>query len=185
ALVLPPFMVGDGGLVVPALEGVVGDERGVVDADAAEAAGVGAEQFPDLLGVGGPDVGRAGGVDQLLLVEVVVAAEQQNRGLAVDDVNQGLDLPLGSGDVGVGVGEGLDGAQPRCGEPLHLPGFAVIDRVEGAGRLLQVGPVAAVPTGDDPVLTGLGALNELDGLGATHGAGGGFYVDGGEPEAGE
>src|SRR5690606_40294379 len=159
-----------GGHVVPTLESVVGDDRGVVDADAAEAAGVGTQQFPDLLGMGGPDVGGAGGVDQLLLVEVVVAAEQQNHGLAVDDVDKGLDLPLGSGDVRVGVGEGLDGAQPRCGEPLQLTGFAVVDRVEGGGGLLQVGPVAAVPTGDDPVLPGLGALDELDGLGATHGA---------------
>src|SRR5690606_5941407 len=104
---------------------------------------------------------------------------------AVDDVDQGLDLPLGSGDIGVGVGEGLDGAQPRCGEPLQLTGLAVIDRVEGGGGLLQVGPVATVPTGDDPVLPGLGALDELDGLGATHSAGRGLYVDGGEPEAGE
>src|SRR5690606_30822904 len=67
--------------------------------------------------------------------------------------------------------------------PLQLAGLAVVDGVEGGGGLLQVGPVATVRTGDDPVLAGLGALDELDGLGAAHGAGGGFDVDGGEPEA--
>ena len=64
----------------------------------------------------GRDRDRAGRVDELLLFKGVVAAQQDQRELAVEDVDQRLDLPVG-GRVVAG-GQVLD--RPHAGrvEPL-------------------------------------------------------------------
>ena len=81
------------------------------DADRAERAGVRAERGEDLLALGRAHRDRAGRVDELLLLQGVVAAQQHQRELAVKDVDQGLDLPVG-GRVVAG-GQVLD--RPHAG----------------------------------------------------------------------
>jgi len=85
-----------------AAESLVGEDRVPGDPDRAEAAGQRAERGADLLGLRRADVGRRGGVDQLLLVQRVVAADQDQGERAVDEVDEGLDLAVGRGLVSGG-----------------------------------------------------------------------------------
>ena len=55
----------------------------------------GAERRDDLVGGGGTDCDRAGGVDELLLLQRVVTAQQDKGEHTVEHVDQRLDLPVG------------------------------------------------------------------------------------------
>ena len=103
-------------------QGQVGDDRQVADADRAEAAGQGAERGHDLLRLRRPDVHRAGRVDQLLVRQRVVAAQQHQRQLAVDDLHERLDLPV-AGEA-VADRQVLDRAHAGRGEPGRACGPA-------------------------------------------------------------
>ncbi len=107
--------VGAGEHAPPAAQRLVGDAPGDRrHADRAEAAGQRAERGADLLGLGRADRDGAGGVDELLLVQRVVAAQQDQGERAVQEVHQGLDLARRRGLVP--GGEILDGAHARGGE---------------------------------------------------------------------
>ena len=95
--------VGAGGHAAPAAQRLVGDHRVVLRrrADRAEAAGQRAERVLDLLRLGRADGGRTGGVGELLLVQRVVAAHQDQGERVVEEVDQGLDL---AGRRGPGTG---------------------------------------------------------------------------------
>ena len=91
--------VGAGHHAGPVPQREIGDDRQVRDADRAERARVRAERGEDLVRLGRPHRAGAGGVDELLLLQGVVAAEQDQRDGAVEDVDQRLDLPVGRGVV--------------------------------------------------------------------------------------
>ena len=92
--------VGAGVHAAPPAQRLVGDHRVIQwDADRAEAAGQRAERVADLFRLGRADRDRAGGVGELLLVQRVVAAHQHQGEHAVQEVHQGLDLPVGRGLV--------------------------------------------------------------------------------------
>jgi hypothetical protein len=167
-----PVGVGAGHHVAPALQRGVGDYRQVADADRAQAARRGAERRLDLVGVGRPDRRGAGLVDQLLLHQGVVAAQQHQGELPVDDVGQGLDLPLAGHPVGRRLQVG-DGLHARSGELLggrHRGG--VLGRRHRRGGLLDVGGVVAGGAADDVVLARLGGGHELHRGAPAHGAAG-------------
>jgi hypothetical protein len=111
-------------------------------------------------------LGGPGGVEQLLLLEVVVAA-QQHQTPALSRRRPGLDLSIGCGDLGVGFGKALIVRRPGVGNRSRSPGSP---SSTGPGPMspFQVRPVVAGLTGDDPVLTGVAADDELDRLRATH-----------------
>ena len=125
-------------------------------ADRAQAAGKRAKGVTDFLRLGRADVGRAGGVHELLLVQRVVAAHQDQGEHAVQEVDQGLDLPVARGLVL--DREILDRAHPRGGEGLgggEQPGpFGIIDGGQPGRGLLDVRGVTALRAQDDEVLAG-------------------------------
>ena len=102
-------------------------------ADRAEAARQRAERVADLLRLGRADRDRAGGVDKLLLVQRMVAAHQDQGERAVQEVHQGLDLPVGRSLVV--LGEILDGAHTGGGKGLGGGKYRVRseNRLSGAG----------------------------------------------------
>ena len=168
--------VGPGDHVAAAAQRLVGDHRQVRHPDRAEAARQRAESLLDLLGVGRADLHRAGGVGELLLVERVVTAHQHQRQLAVQHVDQGLDLPVRRRVVPgrqvldgahAGGGEPLRGGQPRAVGHLGQPG----------GGLLHVRRVVAGRAVRDQVLAGVGRAHELDRVPAAHGAAGRLHRD--------
>jgi hypothetical protein len=108
--------VGAGHHAGPVPQREVGDDRPVGDADRAERARVGAERGEDLVRLGRTDRDGAGGVDELLLLERVVAAEQDQRELAVENVDEGLDLAVARRVVA--GGQVLDRPHARRVEPL-------------------------------------------------------------------
>ena len=113
--------VGAGEHAASAAQRLVRDDRVIANtrrhcADRAQAARQRAEGGADLVGLGRADRGRPGGVDELLLVQRVVAAQQDQREHAVQEVDQGLDLAVGRGLVL--DREILDGTYPRGGEGL-------------------------------------------------------------------
>src|SRR5690606_30612250 len=111
--------VGAGEHVPAAAQRLVGDDGqggGQERVDGPEAAGQRAQRVLDLRRVGGADLGGAGRVHELLLVERVVAAQQDERERAVQDVHEGLDLPVVGRAVRAQV---LDGADARRVEPLR------------------------------------------------------------------
>jgi acetyl-CoA acetyltransferase len=97
--------------------GLVRDDRVIADADRAQAAGQRAQGVADLVRLGRADRVRAGGVDELLLVQRVVAAQQNQGEHAVQEVDQGLDLAFGRGLVA--GREILDGPYPGSVEGLR------------------------------------------------------------------
>ncbi len=136
----------------------------------AEAAGAGAHDLANLLVLGRPHLGDAGGGGQLGLVEFVVAPHQGHHRLFPGHVDQRLDLPLG-GPVQEGLDLG-DGLLPRRVDLLRriTCALGVADRLQPRGGLLQVGGVVAAGTGGDVVLAGVAAHHELLAGGAAHGA---------------
>ncbi len=102
----------------------------VAHPDRTEAPRVGAEHLPDHLRLGRAALRAGRGVEELLLLETMVAAEQDDDRLPVDDVDQRLDLPGRRRHVGMGVGEGMDRPQTRGGEPLQVATGTVVDLVE-------------------------------------------------------
>src|SRR5690606_2000224 len=115
---VPVVLVGAGDHVVAAAQGLVDVDRDPADAHCAEAPGKGTQGFSDFLRLGWAGFSAAGGIQQLLLLEVVVATDDGQRLRPADDVGRRLGLTLGGGDAGVGFGEGGDGAYPRRGETL-------------------------------------------------------------------
>src|SRR5690606_9918245 len=125
--------------------------------------GKGTQGFSDFLRLGRAGFSAAGGIQQLLLLEVVVATDDGQRQLPVDDVDQRLELTLGVGDARVGFGEGGDGAYPRRGETLAGLCLVTVVYLRDAGHcFLQVGRIVAVGAGDDPVLARVAPNHELD-----------------------
>ena len=149
-------------------------------ADRAQAAGQRAEGVADLLRLGRADGDRAGGVGELLLVQRVVAAQQDQGEHVVEEVDQGLDLLVGRGLVldreildraYAGGGEGLRGGEQ--------PGpFGIIDGGQPGHGLLDVRGVTALRAHDDEVLAGGGRADELGGVRAAHRAAGRVGRDG-------
>ena len=122
--------VGAGGHPAPAAQREVREHGQVGDADRAEAARQRAERRLDFVGLGRADRHRAGRVDQLLVRQRMVAAQQHQRQLAVDDLHQRLDLPVGGQAV---LGDQvLDGPHARRVQPgragAGLAGGRVVDR---------------------------------------------------------
>jgi hypothetical protein len=151
---------------------LISDDRQVGrGADSAERAGVRAEVGENLPRLGGPHRDRAGRVDELLLFEGVVAAQQDQRELAVKDVDEGLDLPVGGRVVAgdqvlnrpdAGRVEPLRRLQRRGGVKRGVQGL------EGGDRGLDVRRVAALRGVDDVVLAGVGRADELRGARTAH-----------------
>ena len=166
--IVPVVLVGPRGHVHPALQGEVGDHPMVAHTDRTETPRVGAKHLSDHLRLGRAPLRTGRGIEELLLLETMIAAEQDDDGLPVDDVDQRLDLPGRRRHLGMGFGKGLDRPQTRGGEPLHIATGTVIDLVEPRRRSLDVRPIVTIGAGHDPVLTGVAPLHELDRLGAAH-----------------
>jgi hypothetical protein len=161
-----------GGHAGPPAQGQVGQDRQVGrDTDRAERAGVRTQRGEDLRGLGRARRDRAGRVDELLLLQGVVAAQQHQRELAVEDVDEGLHLPVGGG--GVAGGQVLDRPDAGGVEALRrVPGGGRVGRRvdgrQGRYRRFDVGRVAALRAVDDVVLAGVGRADELGRAGAAH-----------------
>ena len=135
----------------------------------------------------------ADGIGQLHLIELLVApqAHQQRLLAAVFKPGQQQQhLHHLGGLEAVAGGEGLDRAGGRGGQGLADPGGAPPPgqgqplRRQGIGPLL-VGGVAAVGTGQDQILTGLGGDHELLAGGAADGAAVGLHRHGPQAAAAE
>ena len=118
-------------------------------------------------------------------MQCVVTAHQHQGEHAVQEVHQGLDLPVGWGLVL--LGEILDSAHPRRGEGLgggkQYGPFGRIVYLGQPGRgLFYVGRVIAVRAVDDEVLAGRRGADELDRVRAAHGAVGRLGLDGRDAE---
>jgi hypothetical protein len=146
--------VGAGEHAATAPDRQVGDDRQVAHADRAEAAGGGAERRTDLGWAGGAHLPRAGGVEELLLDQAVVPAQQDQGSLPIDQIDERLDLPVRRSVVV--PGQILDGAGARGRERLRgRQPRAVMDGGQGRGRLLDVGGVPAGLAADHQVLAGV------------------------------
>ena len=88
-------LVGAGGHPGPTLQRRVGVDNEVIHPDRTEAPRRGAQGGPDVVALRGSYLRGAGGVEELLLLEGVVAAQQQEGQFAVDPVDEGLDLVFG------------------------------------------------------------------------------------------
>jgi len=129
-----------------------------------------AERLVNLLGGGGPDLLALDVVDDLLLDQGVLAAQQQEHELVVNAIDEGLDLPR-AGRTALEIRQVLDRPHAGRGELLgRIQTGLIVCRLDAAGRLLEVRRVAAAFAGGDPVLARIAAQHELDGLIAPHGA---------------
>jgi hypothetical protein len=147
--------------------GLVGEHAQAGDAHRAEASGRSAQRGADLGVLGGPRLGGAGRVAQLGLDQLIVAAQQHQHRLAIESVDERLDLAHGRGRAGGEFREIVDAAHTRRGEFLGRgEGGAVLRR--GSERLLHVRGVAAGGAGGDPVLAGIARQHELDRFAASH-----------------
>src|SRR5579859_3426390 len=167
-------------------QGLVRDDGVIGDADRAQAAGQRAQGVADLVRQGRADRVRAGGVDELLLVQRVVAAQQDQGEHAVQVVDQGLDLAFGRGLVA--LREVLDGLYPGSVERFrglvsHGPfGKIIIYGGQPRRRLLDVRRVTALWAQDDQVLARRRRADELGGVRAAHRAAGGLDRNGGDSQ---
>jgi len=109
--------VGPGDHVTAVAQGLVRDHRQVRHAHRAQAAGERAQRVADLLGVRWAQRRRRCGIGQLLLVKRMVAAHEDQGQLAVEQVDQRLDLPVGRRVVR--FGQVLDGPHAGGVEPLR------------------------------------------------------------------
>ena len=168
--------VGAGDHVAPPPQRLVRDHRQTGDRDRAQAARQRPQCGPDLLRLGRADRRRPGRVGELLLVQRMVTAHQHQGELAVQQVDEGLDLPLG-GRVVPGR-QVLDGPHAGSVEPLRggQP-RAVGDLRQRRGGLLHVGRVVAGRAVRDRVLAGLRRAHELGRVPAAHGAAGRLHRD--------
>ncbi len=182
---MPVVLVGPGDQVVPALQRVIGDDADPVDTDGPETPRVGPEQLSDLLRGGGPGLDCSRGVEELLLLELVITAEEDQERLVIGHVHQGLDLPVGGSQVGMGLGQGADRAQPGSGEALQGRRVGIVAARHGRDRTLDVGAIAAIGAGDDPVFAGIAPDHELHRLRAAHGPRRGLDVHRVETHPGE
>src|ERR1700722_15379492 len=158
-------------------------ETGWQSADRAQAAGQRAQRGADLVRLGRADLVRAGGVDELLLVQRLVAAQQDQGEHAVEEVDEGLDLAFGRGLVA--GGQILDGPDPGRVEGLrgreyHGPFGRIVYGGQPRRRLLDVRRVTALRAQDDQVLTGRCGADEFGGVRAAHRAAGRLDRDGGD-----
>ncbi len=144
------------------------EDPGTGYANSPEAPRIGSQQLQDLVGLAGSDVDRSGSVLKLLLVEFVVATQQHERRLAVEHIDECLDLAVGGGAT-FELDEIDDGAHVGRGESLGLirAGF-VIDRGDPGRCPLDVGCVSAGGTVGDVVLACRRGDDELDRVGAPH-----------------
>ena len=180
--VVPVVLVGAGGETGAARERVIGDDPQALDPDRTERAGHRPEVLVSFFRRGRPEVDRAGGVLQLLEVELMVAAHERKRDLAIEHHHHGLDLVFG-GCATVGLFQCLDRADTRCRETLEFGDVAVGHVGQGRRGPLDVGGVIAVGTDDDIVLAGGGGDHELGRAGTAHGAGTGVDRHGGQTHA--
>ena len=116
----------------------------------------------------------------------VITAHQDQGQRAVKQVNQGLDLAVGSRLV-LG-GEIVDGAYAGGREGFgrgkhHSPFGRIIYGGQPGRRLLDVRGVIAVRAVDDEIFAGWGRADELDGVRAAHRAVGGLRLPGRDAEA--
>ena len=110
---------------------------------------------------GGPRGDRAGSGHELGLVQLVVAADQNDDRLAVGDVNQRLDLAVGRNFVRF-LAQRFDGDDAGRGEFFNgRADFARGGFGNAAGGLLDVRRVTAGFAEDDFVLAGLGGHHEF------------------------
>src|SRR5215472_7788912 len=144
-----------GGHLAAALQREIRDDRQILDAYCAQAARQRAEHCPDLVRLRGADVGHAGRVDELLVLQLMIAAEQHQGRLTLDDLDQGLDLAV--------RGQAVSGSQVldrpdtwRVQPDRCIRTRAVLDRGQRRGRLLQVRCVVAVRTRRNQVLARVG-----------------------------
>src|SRR5260370_28339994 len=132
-----------GGHVAAARQREIRDDWQILDAYCPQDARQRAKRCPYLVWLRGADVGHAGRVDQLLVLQLMIAAQQHQGQLTLDDLDQGLDLAVrGQAVSGRQVLDRPDAwrVQPdRC-----IRTRAVLDRRQRRGRLLQVRSVVAV-----------------------------------------
>ena len=164
--------VGAGDHVAAAGEGLIGEDGHAGHAHGAERAGIGAEPFADLGGVGRAELGVAGDGGELGLAELVVAAQQHQDRLTVGHQHEALHL-RGGGEAGE-FGDFGDGLAARRMERLRgevARGIGDGGRRGTRGGLLEIGGVAADGADGDEVLAGLGRHHEFLRLAAAHRAG--------------
>ncbi len=161
-------LVGARGHAAATLEGRVGQDPQVRNTHRTQASRRRSQRGPDLRFRSGPHVAGAGGVLQLLLRQGVIAAQQHQRGLAVEHVDEGLDLLLRGRPV-LDARQVFDGANAWRRELLGGVVRLSVFRCGDLGRrLLQVGRIAAGATRRNVVLAGVASHDELHRLASAH-----------------
>ena len=175
ALQMVVGLVGAGGEVLspPQLRVRVDGNRG--HADRAEAAGVGAQGRADLFGMGRAGQDALDRRHHLGLVELVIAAHEEEGGSVVDDVDERLDLVRGRhAEEGRDVGDRL---LPGSVDLARLARRRLVfDLLEARDRPLEIRRVAAAALHDE-ILARLHPHHEFLGLTPSHGAGAGLDRD--------